>query len=169
MSIEDSCISLCMHCHFLCLLWMLLKKSRLGRWGFRNLGLVDEVLIDALSFHGALVRFTESVGILLFLLITILWCNKSNRSLVLVGRNCFNIVHPAVAYCKGILIYWHFVVWIWFGKVLVDEGKEAITARCLLHRSHEKSPHTRATHEKKKIGKETINTNEKKQDSIVRL
>ena len=101
MIIDDSCISRRMQCQFLCLLWMLLKKSRLGRWGFRNnLGLVDEVLIDALSFHGALVRFTESVGILFFHLITILWCN--NKSLVLVGRNCFNIVHPAVAYCKGI-------------------------------------------------------------------
>lgn len=143
------------------------KKSRLGRWGFRNLGLVDEVLIDTLSFHGALVRFTESVGILLFLLITILWCNKSNKSLVLVGRNCFNIVHPAVAYCKGISTD---ILWCGFDLGKCWSMKER---KQLLHvvycAAPMKSHLTRAPHMRKKIGKETINTNEKKQDSIVRL
>lgn len=165
MIIDDSCISLRMQCQFLCLLWMLLKKFRLGRWGFRNnLGLVDEVLIDALSFHGALVWFTESVVIFFFHLITILWCN--NKSLVLVGRNCFNIVHPAVAYCKGISTD---ILWCGFDLGKCWSMKER---KQLLHEVYWTAPMkshlTRAKHEKK-IGKETINTNEKKQDSIIRL
>lgn len=146
MSIEDSCISLCMHCHFLCLLWMLLKKSRLGRWGFRNVGLVDEVLIDALSFHEALVRFTESVGILLFLLITILWCNKSNKSLFWLDVIVFILFIQQWHTVREYLLTFCGVELIWESAGRWRKGSNYCTL--LLHRSHEKSPHARQTWEK---------------------
>ena len=58
------------------------------------LGLIDDAFHITVSIHGTLVRFP---AIAAFLSLIISACGFANYGFVMVGYDCFNVAHAAVA------------------------------------------------------------------------
>ena len=61
---------------------------------FGDLGLIDDAFHITVSIHGTLVSFPTIAA---FLSLIISACGFANYGFVMVGYDCFNVVHAAVA------------------------------------------------------------------------